>query len=67
MTLRLVHPAQQGSRISWLDSLFQQVDRVEFADTVPAEQVPQPEVSELTWPELDALDAAELLTQSRAR
>ena len=66
MTLRLVHPAQHGSRIGWLDSLFQQVDRVEFADTVPME-VAQPEARELTWPELDALDAAELIAQSRTR
>lgn len=67
MTLRLVHPAQQGSRISWFDSLFQQVDRADFADTLPMEQPPQPEVTELSWPELDALDAAELLARSRGR
>lgn len=54
MTLRIVHPAQQGSRVSWFDSLFDKVEPVDFADTVPME-VPQPEATELEWPQLVSL------------
>lgn len=50
MTLRLVHPMQQGSRLSWRDSLFETVPMVSAEDTQPAELVPVPEVAELEWP-----------------
>lgn len=49
MTLRLVHPAQQGSRLPWTDSLFEQV---EYVEPVATEVIPQPEVTELQRPEL---------------
>lgn len=49
MTLRIVHPAQQGSRLPWSDSLFEQVEHVQ---PVPVEALPVPEVTELQWPQL---------------
>lgn len=46
MSLRIVHPSQQGFRLSPLDTLFQQVDAIA---PQPIEQIPVPEVSELEW------------------
>lgn len=49
MTLRIVHPKQQGARLSWSDSMFEQVEQV----PPPAiEEIPLPEVTELEWPQL---------------
>lgn len=50
MTLRLVHPAQQGSRLPWTDSLFQQVESVQ-PDAL--EQIPVPEATESDWAAFD--------------
>lgn len=47
MSLRIVHPSQQGCRLSPLDTLFQQVDSIA---PEPIEQIPVPEVTELQWP-----------------
>lgn len=57
MTLRLVHPAQQGTRLSWRDSLFEQVEHVADAHHAPAELIPLPETREQEWPALP-VDAA---------
>lgn len=49
MSLRIVHPSQQGFRLSPLDTLFQQVDAIA---PEPIEQIPVPEVTEMEWPAL---------------
>lgn len=57
MTLRLVHPAQKGSRLSERDGLFETVPLVEQR-AEPVEQIPVPEVCEIGWPPL-IFDASE--------
>lgn len=55
MTLRIVHPLQQGARLAWSDSMFEQVDYVEHKPPAQIEEIPQPEVRELQWPQLVSL------------
>jgi hypothetical protein len=50
--LRIVHPRQQGSRLSQFDSLFEQVERVAAFSTHAQESVPVPDVRELEFPVL---------------
>ena len=59
MTLRIVHPSQQGARLSWSDSLFELVEQVPppAIEEVAQAPLPQPEVSELQWPQLIGLFA----------
>lgn len=55
MTLRIVHPRQQGARLAWSDSMFEQVDYVEHKPPAQIEEIPQPVVRELQWPQLVSL------------
>ena len=65
MTLRIVHPRQQGARLAWSDSMFEQVDYVEHTPPAQIEEIPQPEVSELQWPQLIRLVACAPETAGR--
>lgn len=66
MTLRIVHPRQQGARLAWSDSMFEQVDYVEHTPPAQIEEIPQPEVSELQWPQLVGLVASAPETAGQA-
>ena len=60
MSFRVTHPAQGGTRLSPLDSLFEQVEPIRLPQ-VPVEAIPVPEVIELHAPVL-----TEVVVQGRA-
>ena len=48
MARRVFDPRQQGARISWGSTLFQQVDRVPLPAYQPPEPLPVPDVNYIT-------------------
>lgn len=50
---RVIDPRQQGSRISWDNDLFQQVERVQLPAYQPPAQLPAPDVNYLTVEDWD--------------
>ena len=65
MTLRIVHPRQQGARLAWSDSMFERVESIEQPAPAAIEEIPQPEVTELQWPQLIRLVASAAETAVR--
>ena len=64
MSHRVIHPAQQGARLSWLNDLFEQVPALDAAPAV-RELIPVPEAVESEFIDLDDADALQLIEAMR--
>lgn len=62
--IRIIDPRQQGSRLSWMSDLFEQVPTLDMPRATP-EAVLLPEVTESDFGDLDDADALGLIEAIR--